>query len=806
MEMRSLIAVALTGTMLLGCSAEKAEVGDWEDAALASNVKGESSHAIPVLNRGLSTVAGHSDRGVFVSYQPTVQPRRQGAYTWHAISLSEEHALHAITRGGMVLAAPDGTPIRLAYERHVEHPDGSWTWVGHSVGANTGGTTAVLTFGANAVYGSIPHGNEPALQLTTVGNRPWLIQTDARLEAQAEVAAAANRPALTDAVSAPVTSTPVGIRNTFAAASRRIAAATRSSAAGATAFTTIDVVIGYTTGFANRLGGRSQAVTRLQYLVDLTNQAYIDSQVAGRIRMAAAVQVSYPDASSNQQTLFELSGLSCRADNDSTRRTPDRGESCTPTDVPTALQPLIAARDRYGADLVSLVRNFTQPDNGSCGVAWLLGAAQTPIVAADAQYGISIVSDSGGTAFPSQNSTCREDYFAHELGHNMGLQHDRQTAGRTDDTNGDSNLLDPEEFGRFPYSFGYSTANFYTIMSLRRSGQTGYRVFSNPSIASCGGAACGVADSEDNVRALNQTMSVIAAFRDPHTRNDFNGDGISDVLWRNNSNGLNAIWTSANADAPQPISGVANLAWKVVGAGDFDADGRSDILWRNASSGLNTIWKGGDSANQMPVARVSNLAWIVAGVGDVNADGVADIIWRNTSTGLDSIWLSGNSATPQFMYGVTNQAWKIVGVGDFDSDGRSDILWRNDSNGLNVIWKSADRATQQGVTTVSNTAWTVAGVGDFNGDGQSDILWRNNSTGLNAIWRSGNSATPQPIASVTNLSWKIVAVADYNGDGRADILWRNVSTGLDVAWLSGDRNTQQPVRGVSNLSWVVVAG
>jgi peptidyl-Asp metalloendopeptidase len=803
--MRALVAVGLIGTLLLGCSVDKAQVGADDAATRASGVRTALRHASPALERGLSTVASVPDRGVFVAYQPTVQPRRQGADTWHAVVLSEEHALHAISRGGMVIPAPDGTPIRLAYERHIEHPDGTWTWIGRPAGAKVG-TEAVLTFGANAVYGSIPYGNEPPLQLTTQGNRPWLIQTDPRLLAPAGMAAVASRPASLDVLPAPITSAPAGLSATSPAASRRISAAATRTATGATAVTTVDVVIGYTSGFANRLGGRSQAITRLQYLVDLANQAYLNSQVAGRIRMAAAVQVNYPDASGNQRTLFELSGVSCGTDNSSALRTPDTGVSCTPNDVPAALQPLIAARDRYGADLVSLVRNFTQPENGSCGVAWLLGATQAPIVASDARFGISVVSDSGGSAFPSQNSTCREEYLAHELGHNMGLQHDRQTAAGGDDTNGDNDLLDPEEYGRFPYSFGYSTANFYTIMSLRRTGQTGYRVFSNPNITSCGGVACGVADREDDVRALNQTMPIIAAFRDPHTRNDFNGDGISDVLWRNNSNGLNAIWTSANADAPQPISGVTNLAWKIVGAGDFDADGRSDILWRNASNGLNTIWKGGNSANQMAVARVSNLAWIAAGVGDVNADGVADIIWRNTSTGLDSVWLSGNSSTPQFMYGVTNQAWKIVGVGDFDGDGRSDVLWRNNSNGLNVIWKSADRATQQGVTTVGNLAWAVAGVGDFDGDGRSDILWRNNSTGLNAIWRSGNAATAQPIASVTNLAWKIVAVADYNGDGRADILWRNASTGVDVAWLSGDRNTQQGVRAVSNLSWVVVAG
>ena len=49
--------------------------------------------------------------------------------------VSEAHALRAVVDGGMVIDAPDGKPIRLRYERHVEHPDGNWTWIGRPIGA-----------------------------------------------------------------------------------------------------------------------------------------------------------------------------------------------------------------------------------------------------------------------------------------------------------------------------------------------------------------------------------------------------------------------------------------------------------------------------------------------------------------------------------------------------------------------------------------------------------------------------------------------------------------------------------------------
>ena len=42
------------------------------------------------------------------------------------------------------------------------------------------------------------------------------------------------------------------------------------------------------------------------------------------------------------------------------------------------------------------------------------------------------------------------------------------------------------------------------------------------------------------------------------------------------------------------MSPVADQNWKVVGTGDFNGDGKSDILWRNTSTGENAIWNSGD--------------------------------------------------------------------------------------------------------------------------------------------------------------------------------------------------------------------
>jgi hypothetical protein len=285
---------------------------------------------------------------------------------------------------------------------------------------------------------------------------------------------------------------------------------------------------------------------------------------------------------------------------------------------------------------------------------------------------------------------------------------------------------------------------------------------------------------------------------------DFEGDGKSDILWRNSATGAAVIWKNGDGATTQAVEGVSDLNWKIAGLGDFDGDGRSDLLWRNSATGGNTIWKSANSATTQAVGSVGDLNWQVAGVGDFDGDGRSDILWRNSVTGGDVIWKSGNGATTQAVEGVNDLNWKIDGVGDFDGDGRSDLLWRNSATGGNVIWKSANSATTQAVEGVGDLNWKVVGAGDFDGDGRSDILWRNNSTGGDVIWKSGNSATTQAVTGVSDLNWQVAGVGDFDGDGRSDILWRKFSTGENVIWKSGNSATTQAVSSVASQSWQII--
>jgi probable HAF family extracellular repeat protein len=293
---------------------------------------------------------------------------------------------------------------------------------------------------------------------------------------------------------------------------------------------------------------------------------------------------------------------------------------------------------------------------------------------------------------------------------------------------------------------------------------------------------------------------------------DFNGDGVSDVLWRN-SNGSLAEWfmdgSAISSTATPTYQGSAvspGASWSVAGIGDFTGDGDADILWRNSNGSLVEWLMNGSTIESTATPTYQGSAvspgasWSVAGIGDFNGDGADDILWQNTNGSL-AMWLMNgstieSSVTPTCQGSAVSPSasWSVAGIGDFTGDGDADILWRN-SNGSLAMWlmdgstiESSTTPTYQGSAVSPGSSWSVAGIGDFNGDGDADILWRN-SNGSLAMWLMDgstieSSATPtyQGSAVSPDSSWNIVEIGDFTGNGDSDILWQQSTTGALVEW------------------------
>ncbi|WP_447585119.1 FG-GAP-like repeat-containing protein [Pseudoxanthomonas mexicana] len=791
--------------VLAGCSGESPESGvaGMRGVAATGNA-GKLPVFLPLARAIGASIANAPDRGELMSYANKATPAKQeGAYTWYPVAISEAHAFKGVATGEMTVPSPDGSQVKLRYERHVEEIDGNWTWIGRVVGGDPM-QEAIITFGEKAVFGSIPQANgKPALSLQTRQGAVFAVQTDPSKAVSATKGhvdmmvpeAAALRSSMGAAVSQ---SAPVSQGATMVA-----------QAAPPTSANTVDVAVGYTPEFATANGGESGANTRLVYLVQVGNQAFDNSGVNGYLRIVRTVQVSYTNTNTNQTALQELTG--------------SNGQSAVT--VPASLAPLRTARDQYGADIAILVRKFNTPENEGCGIAWLNGANQTAITAADAAWGYAVISDGYDQGTDGKTYYCADETLVHEAAHVMGSAHDRDNSKTT------GGAL---QYGRFAYSFGYKTAaaagNFYTVMAYGDTGQTAHRIFSTPLKSICGGAgnlACGVANSEDNARSLNQTIPVVAAFRATvvpfagAAPNDFDGDGKSDVYWRNATTGNNDLWTM-NGLAIGTLSFVyreASAAWKVIGSGDFNGDGRADVLWRDTSSGQIFI-QHMNGTTILPTSGfsrpVGDQNWKVVALADFNGDGITDLYWRNVTSGAHDLWLMGGGLNPASMHRVYDEPdlnWNVMGAGDFNGDGKADLLWRNTSTGANFIQfmnGPSVLATTGFIRREADLAWKVVAIRDFDGDGKADIYWRNDATGVNFMWlmdgltrRSSTQVYVEP-----NAAWKIVNSGDYNGDGLGDVFWRNSTTGENYIQLMNGTSiiSAGAVYRVADTAWQVTGG
>lgn len=374
----------------------------------------------------------------------------------------------------------------VIYDTTQANDSGSTTWIGHL--KDYGDDFRVLiTTGPEGSVGNIltPSGE---LELTTVAGHQWLIDRAASgwnlLHPKDDdgvppgMSGHSGSP-LAGLTTGGLTTGGVAMGGTTAAATAKVTAtATPTATATAAGATTLDVLVLYTPGFVTKNGATWR--TRIDQLVALANQAYVDSGVNIQLRTVSAQQISYSDQTLNTTALNLLTTSS------------------------GAFSTVAALRKQYGADLVTLIRPFYMTAQGqNCGVGYVGGYGGASI-SGYANYAYSVVSDGRDTAGTAYY--CTDYTFAHELGHNMGSMHDRATVkaqgGGT---------------GAYPYSFGYGVAgSFGTVMSYI-SPVTGK--FSNPLISTCGGTKpCGVAASNttasaDNALSLNNTRTAVAAFQ-----------------------------------------------------------------------------------------------------------------------------------------------------------------------------------------------------------------------------------------------------------------------------------------------------
>ena len=225
--------------------------------------------------------------------------------------------------------------------------------------------------------------------------------------------------------------------------------------------TSIDVMIVYTTDARIVTGGTTNTVAEALLAVSNANTAYVNSLVNTQLLLVFLDEIAYTESGSAVTDINRLTN-------------PGDG----------FLDSVHTIRDDVGADNVGLfVSSFD-----ACGIAWLMTNVSPAFQSFS--FNVSAIGCAAG------NLT-----YAHEVGHNLGCQHNRESAVGE---------------GAFPYSFGYRepTGFFRTVLGSP-NGSPRIMHFSNPLVEVLvpTGIPEGQANSADNAKTINNTAFTVANFR-----------------------------------------------------------------------------------------------------------------------------------------------------------------------------------------------------------------------------------------------------------------------------------------------------
>ena len=288
------------------------------------------------------------------------------------------------------------------------------------------------------------------------------------------------------------------------------------------------------------------------------------------------------------------------------------------------------------------------------------------------------------------------------------------------------------------------------------------------------------------------------------------------ILWRDTSGSLKSwqldsstIVANSTFDSTTSLKAPASL--EIVSTGDFDGDGTSDILWRDTAASTMRVWlmesgtkvKGGgdlliqDGTGQ---AQFRQRQWIVGATGDVDGDGSTDIVWRNTTSGEVVLWFMNGSTvskeTDLLAPGVSVGAdWQVVGFSNADNQRGNDLLWRNSNSNSLAIWTLSRNGLEAGTRILEGLGieqnWQIIAYKDFNRDGVADFLWQNKQTAQVALWKMANNSTfaGGQLLNGVNADYRLLGTEDMNGEGRPNPLWWNTRTGSLNIWTIADDGT-----------------
>jgi hypothetical protein len=613
---------------------------------LSSIIRDSRGLASGVATAVALTVAPVAD--ALQMFQASARPKAQvvgprlAHLAQHAAAVRfDANGLHAMRIGDEVtINLPNGRAYTAMLERKLNHESGNRSWVGQIIG-HGGDLRVIATSGPNGTYGVIltPEGefniapaeggelliDSTSLQMTLPLERP---EPDFRYPPDER------RGPKVDPVCPEVASMPAGMA-------------------------TVDILFVYAPDW-EAAHGTANISTRLDFLITRINQTYVDSNIAMQLRRVHAVRVEYGAATavSDDQALNDITETTARG---------GRGGG--------VFANIVDLRNQFGADMVAFMRG-PQGGGSISGVAWINGFNQTDI-AQDASRMYSVNGDAPGFGGL---------LVAHELGHNMGSNHDRPNAGTglgvTSYSYGHvvcGTGADPQcglQNGFWNTGTGFGTVMAYPRPTVGKfsSPNSTCRATLATSVAGPCGVAAGLTGAADNTRAINCVRTKLAAFRP----------------------------TGGNANSPAVFEFTQSAVTALIGAGTVTV----------------TVSRAGASTSAVTVNFATANDTATAGVDYTATSGTLNFAAGETSktftvTTLNSgatadrrfrVSLSNPTAPPGASLG-TNATLTVTlrAAGSFPPNGAIPAGWIQ-TPGSNASWVVANDQASEGVFSLKSSA------------------------------------------------------------------------------------------------------
>ena len=292
--------------------------------------------------------------------------------------------------------------------------------------------------------------------------------------------------------------------------------------------------------------------------------------------------------------------------------------------------------------------------------------------------------------------------------------------------------------------------------------------------------------------------------------NDFNGDGVSDVLIRNSSSGAIYSMLLTSDGSYQGYTHMVNLsnAYSILETARLNSDNVSDILLRHTNSGRlysMIINSDGTKNYYKSLGEYPESEWTIEGVKDLTGDGIDDILISNNNSGnLYTLILKADGGLLRAENHGNLAAWLIAGIADLNGDGINDILIKRISDGemySMLIDSNGEKIANKIIGTYDPNIWSIEAVAKFNNDNTADVMIKNTSSGqrMNLLLNNNGNLDSMVDLGTLSTSWVTSNIGDYNGDGIMDVQIQS-TTGKTYSLLMNPEGTRHSYKYVAKFT------